>query len=113
MVELVKKNISDVEIVFHKEIDRICSTKMDFFNNLFKKYDKDMIVEIIFDKSSSLYKVSASINMKSKKVLVVEEDKDVIKAVSRLCQEFKKAVKRQYELEKKEYEYKRKRKKKK
>ena len=109
MVELIKKNISDVESEFHQDIDNICESKMEFFNNLFKKYEKDLTVELIFDKSSSLYKVSASINLKSKKILTVEEDKNVIKAVTRLCQEFKKTVKRQYELEKKEYEYKRKR----
>jgi hypothetical protein len=42
-------------------------------------------------------------------VLIAEEGKDVEKVITGLFSEFKKAVKRQYELERKDYEYKRKR----
>lgn len=109
MVILELKNLKEVEEQFHQEIKTICEEKRAYFNNIFKRYSKDLTLEVIFDHSSSLYKVSVSLNLKSKKVLSVEEDKEVLKAVNKVFSEFKKAVKKQYELEKKEYEYKRKR----
>ncbi len=113
MVNLVLKNIKDVENSLQDDVKKKCEEKKEYFDNLFKNYDKDLTLEIIFDKSSALYKVSASINLKSKKILIAEENNEVIKAVNKLFSDFKKTVKKQYELEKKEYEYKRKRNKKK
>lgn len=67
--------------------------------------------KIYFDHTSSkLYKVKASINLKSKKVSITEKGNNIQKVVTKLFAEFKKAVKKQYELEQKDYEYKRKRK---
>jgi len=108
MVKLIIKNLKEVETAYKKEVEAIIEEKMDFYRNLFKKYDKDLVLEVIFNKSASTYSVSASLDLKSKKVLIAEEDKDVVKAVRTLFNEFKKAVKRQYELERKDYEYKRK-----
>ena len=59
--------------------------------------------------SSALYKISAAIDMKSKKILSVEEGKEVMPVLDKLCNKFKTAVKKHYELEKKQYAYKRKR----
>jgi len=112
MVKLVIKNLKEVEESLRKEFEEICQEKLDFYQNLFKKYDKDLLLEIIVNKSAKTYTVSASIDLKSKKVLLAEEDKEVLKALNRLMKEFKKAVKRQYELERKDYEYKRKNRKK-
>jgi len=109
MVELIIKNIKEIDEDLRDKITNICNEKSEYFKELFKKYDKDLIIEIIFNKSSAIYTVSASINLKSKKVLLAEENKDVIAAVTKLFNEFKKTVKRQYELERKDYEYKRKR----
>ncbi len=106
------KNLKEVEAPFRKEVEEIIQEKLDFYQNLFKKYDKDLTLEVIFNKSGATYQVSAAIDLKSKKVLIGEEDKDVLKAVRQLMNEFKKAVKRQYELERKDYEYKRKNRKK-
>ncbi len=112
MVELIIKNLKEVEEPFRKEFEEICQEKLDFYQNLFKKYDKDLVLEVIVNKSAKTYTVSASIDLKSKKVLLAEEDRDVLKALNHLMKEFKKAVKRQYELERKDYEYKRKNRKK-
>jgi ribosome-associated translation inhibitor RaiA len=110
MVNVEIRNLKEIEEEYREQVEKLCSEKTEFYKELFKKYDKDLLIEIIFDHSSSkLYKVSASINLKSKRVLIAEEDKDVIVAVTKLFSEFKKAVKRQYELERKDYEYKRKR----
>jgi len=109
MVELLIKNISEIEEAYQENVKKICEEKSEYYNELFKKYSKDLVLEVIFDHSSSLYKVSASLNLKSKKVLLAEEGKDVEKVVTKLFSEFKKAVKKQYELERKDYEYKRKR----
>jgi len=108
----VIKNLKEVELPYKQQVEEIILDKFDFFQNLFKKYDKDLTMEVIFNRSSSTYKVSASLDLKSKKVLVAEENKDPIRAVSKLLKEFKKVVKRQYELERKDYEYKRKNRKK-
>ncbi len=112
MVKLIIKNLKEVEETFRKEIEQIINEKAEFYQNLFKKYDKDLTLEVIFNKSAATYLVSASIDLKSKKVLIAEEDKDPVKAARVLFNEFKKAVKRQYELERKDYEYKRKNRKK-
>ncbi len=109
MVKLIIKNLKEVDEAARKQAEELIQSKVEFYEQLFKKYDKDLTLEVIFDNSSSLTKVSASIDLKSKKVLLAEEDKEVLKAVTRLFNEFKKAVKRQYELERKDYEYKRKR----
>ena len=108
MVNLTLKNLKEVDMTFRKEIEEICQEKLNFYQNLFKKYDKDLTLEVIFNKSAKTYTASASIDLKTKKVLAAKEDKDVLKAVRQLCTEFKKMVKHQYEMERKDYEYKRK-----
>jgi ribosome-associated translation inhibitor RaiA len=109
MTNLIVKNLKEVDADLHKEITSIIEEKKAFFDDLFKKYDKNLTFEVIFDHSSDLYKVTASIDLMSKKILSIEEDKDVLKAVRTLMSKFKTAVKKQYELERKEYEFKRKR----
>jgi len=109
MIKYIIKNIKEVEEELHPEIQSIFESKQEYYNELFKKYDKEMTMELIVDHSSSLYKASVSLNMKSKKMLLAEEGKDMIKVLNSLFSNFKKAVKRQYELERKDYEYKRKR----
>ena len=109
MIELKLKNLKEIEEQYRDEVEKICQEKSEYFKELFKKYDKDLVLEVIFDHSSAVYKVSASINLKSKKVLIAEEGKEIKSVVTTLFNEFKKAVKRQYELERKDYEYKRKR----
>ncbi len=108
MVKLIIKNLKEVELPYRKEVEEICNEKLEFFQNLFKKYGKELTLEVIINKSAKTYTVSAAIDLKSKKVLIAEEDRDILKAVHSLLNEFKKAVKRQYELERKDYEYKRK-----
>ncbi len=109
MVNLILKNIKEVDASLHQEIETICKEREAYYNELFKKYDKDLTFEVIFNKSSALTKVSASIDLKSKKVLTAEEDKNPIKALNSVLSSLKKAVKKQYELERKDYTYKRKR----
>jgi len=109
MIELKLKNLKEVKDSYRNEVEQICEEKSAYFHELFKNYDKDLVLEIIFNHSSSTYKVSASINLKSKKIIVSEEGKDILTIVTKLLNEFKKTVKRRYELERKDYEYKRKR----
>jgi len=109
MVEFKIKNLSEVDEKYHYEIKAFCENKAKYFKDLFKKYSKNLTLEVIFDHSSSLYKISVAIDMKSKKILSVEEGKEVMPVLDKLCNKFKVAVKKHYELEKKEYTYKRKR----
>jgi len=76
---------------------------------LYKQYNKKLKLEVIFNKTTKKYKVNVYLNLKSKKLLLAKEGKDIVKFVSSLFSDFKKMVKRQYELGKKEFEYKRKR----
>ncbi len=110
MVKLEIRNIKEIEEQFREEVEQKCNEKSEFFKELFKKYDKDLLIEVIFDHSSAkLYKVEITINLKSKRVTIYEENKDPLALVTKAFNEFKKAVKKQYELERKDYEYKRKR----
>jgi predicted RNA-binding protein Jag len=109
MINYVIKNLKEVEENLQEDVKKLFESKQEYYNELFKKYDKDMTMELIIDYSSSVYKASLSLNMKSKKMLMAEEGKDVLKVLTALFSNFKKAVKRQYELERKDYVYKRKR----
>ncbi len=112
MVNLVLKNLKETDAALQNQVTEICEEKKNYYSELFKKYDKDLTLEVIFNKNGDLYKTSASLNMKSKKILLAEENKDLIKTVNAVFSALKNAVKRQYEIEKKEYEYKKNRKKK-
>lgn len=109
MVTLEIKNIKEVEENLIEEVKDLCNEKAEYYNDLFKKYSKDLDLIVIIGRTSVLYKVSASLNMESKKILLVKENKDILKALKALFSDFKKTVKRQYELERKDYLYKRKR----
>lgn len=109
MIKFIIKNIKEVEEQLQDEIKEYFESKQEYYTELFKNYDKDMTMELIIDNSAAVYKASVSLNMKSKKVLVVEEGKDIMKVLVTLFNEFKKVVKKQYELERKDYVYKRKR----
>ena len=109
MVQLIIKNLKEVEDGLRAQTESLIKSKTEFYHELFKKYDKDLTLEVIINKSAATYTVSASLDLKSKKVLVAEEGTDIIKVATTLFNEFKKTVKRQYELERKDYVYKRKR----
>jgi len=110
MVKLEIKNIKELQSEALKEqFTQICNEKRDYLDEYFKKYEKDLTLEVIVNKDGDIYKVSASLNMKSKKVLHVEESKDVLAAVTKMLKQLITEVKKQKELERKDYLYKRKR----
>ena len=67
MVKLVIKNLKEVDKDLHQSIKDKCEDVQSYFDELFKRYDKELMLEVLFDHSSALYKVSASLNLKSKK----------------------------------------------
>ncbi len=109
MIKYIIKNIKEVEADLQTEVKKYFEEKQEFYTELFKNYGKEMTMELIIDHSSSMYKASISLNMKSKKILVIKEDKEIMNTLTDLFSRFKNAVKRQYELERKDYTYKRKR----
>lgn len=110
MVKLEVKNIKEIENEAEKqEFVKKCEEKRDYLEEYFKNYGKDLLLEVIVNKSGKTYTVSASLNLKSKKILHTEEHKDIQTATTGLFGEFLKEVKRQKELERKDYLYKRKR----
>ncbi len=110
MVTLSIKDIKKVPEKYRDKVKEVIEERHGYYSVFFKKYDKPMVMEVIFKQTASLFTVSVSLNMKSKKVLSVAEGNEILPVVNSLFSGFKKAVKKQYELEKKEYLYKRKRK---
>jgi len=108
MVTLEIRNLNEIEDVYLGEIRRIIKRKQEYYENLFKKYSKNIVIEIEFNKEK-LYRVNISTNLISKTISVTELDRDPVEALRRAFAEFKKAVKRQIALERKDYLYKRKR----
>ena len=109
MITFKIKNLKEIEAEFQPMVEDLFNSKQSYYTELFKNYDKDMVMELILDHSSKVYKASLSLNMKSKKVLLAEEGNDLMKTVNALFSNFKKTVKKRYELERKDYEFKRKR----
>jgi ribosome-associated translation inhibitor RaiA len=110
MVKLEIKNVKEIaEDALKEQFTQLCEDKRAYLDEYFKNYDKELTFEVIVNKDGPVYKVSASLNMKSKKILHVEEGKDIMAAATKLMKEFTKAAKRQKELERKDYIYKRKR----
>lgn len=110
MIRLEVKNIKEIENETAKqEFLAKCEDRRNYLEDYFKNYGKELTLEVIVNKSSKTYKVSASLNMKSKKILHMEEHKEILPATTKLFNEFLKEVKRQKELERKDYLYKRKR----
>ncbi len=102
------RNFNEVEATYQPEIRKMIKQRQEYFENLFKKYSKDLVLKIDFNKDKQ-YRVNLEINMLSKTVSVTELDKEPVAALRRAFSEFKKAVKRQIALERKDYLYKRKR----
>jgi predicted RNA-binding protein Jag len=109
MIKFIIKNIKEVEADLQAEVRKYFEEKQGFYAELFKNYDKEMTMELIIDHSSAVYKASVSLNMKSKKMLLAKEGKDLMGVLTSLFASFKNAVRKQYELERKDYVYKRKR----
>ncbi len=108
MLNLEIYNFNEIEPVYQAEIKRSVQDKKDYYEQLFKKYDKDLILKVGLNKDNE-YRVSIEINMKSKDLQVVKTGKDLLKIWSEAWKDFKKAVKKQIQLERKDYLYKRKR----
>ena len=108
MLRIEIRNFNELEEPYVDEVRKMIKTRQEYYENLFKKYDKDLIIDITFNKDKE-YRVSIGINMKSKDILIVETDRDPVAALRRAFAEFKKAVKRQIAHERKDYLYKRKR----
>ncbi len=110
MVQLIIKNLKEVETETQRgQIREMAEEMQAKLETRFKRYGKDLTFEIIVNKSSATYLISAALNMKSKKVLQAEEGKDPILTAKKLLDEFFKQTARQIELERKDYLYKRKR----
>ena len=110
MVKLIIKNTKEIEdLQIRARFESLWTTNREYIDELFKNYEKELLLEVIVNKSGKTYKVSCSLNMLSKVVQQLEEDIDIMAASTRLFSKFKKEIKRQKELEKKDYLYKRKR----
>jgi ribosome-associated translation inhibitor RaiA len=110
MVKLEIKNIKEIaDDAIKEQFKQLCEDKRAYLDEYFKNYDKPLTFEVIVNRDGEVYKVSSSLNMKSKKILHVEEGKDVLAITTKLMKEFTKEAKRQKELERKDYVYKRKR----
>ena len=108
MIHLEIYNFNELEAPYIDEVRKIIQSKKDYYEQLFKKYPKDLLLEVKFNKDKE-YRVSIGINMQSKDIRIVETGRDPVAALRRAFAEFKKTVKRQLAHERKDYLYKRKR----
>lgn len=100
MINLVLKNIKEVPTEIERdELKKLSEELLDYLDQRFKKYPKNLELEVIVNKSGKISSISASINLMSKKILLAEEDKYVVLAARRLFPKFKSAVLKQHELE--------------
>ncbi len=110
MVYLIVKNLKEVEAkADRRQLEEAAEKIRQKLDQRFKRYGKDLTMEVVVNKSGSTYLLSAAIDMRSKKILQAEEGKELIPLVHKLFDEFFRQVQRQWELERKDYEYKRKR----
>ncbi len=110
MVNLLIKNLKEVETdAARKELQQLAERVREKLETRLKRYGKELTLEVIVNKSGATYSVSASLDMRSKKILHAEEGKEIEPLMHKLFNEFLRQVQRQIELERKDYEYKRKR----
>ncbi len=113
MVALQIKNLKEVPgEAQRQEIQQLAEKLQQKFEEWFKRYTKPLTFEVIVAHNGRVFRISAALDMKSKKVLHAEEDIDPVVAAHKLFEQFRRHVKRQIELERKDYEYKRKNRKK-
>ena len=109
MVEIEIKNLREIESeTLKQQFIKLCNRKKEKLDKYFKKYKKPLVFQIVVNKDGNIYKTSASLNMKSKDILVFEEGDKLMYVTNKLLKEFIKSVKRQKELERKDYLYKKK-----
>ncbi len=107
---MVKFHLVNFEIVDTKKQEQIkqyIEQKIQYFNELFKRYPTDVDFEFKFQKKSSGWKVDAIVEMQSSTLFFEESGKDLKKVLSTIFNKMKNQVKKQKAIERKDYEYKR------
>ena len=107
---MIKTNLINLEKLDENkksQVEEIINQRMQYFDELFKRYPKDVTFEFKFIQKSSGWKIEAMVEMMSTTLFFEESGKNLIKVLSELFSKIKKQVKKQKAIERKDYEYKR------
>ncbi len=110
MVHLIIKNLKEVETeADRRQLEELAERVRQKLEKRLKRYGKELTLEVIVNKSSSTYLLSAAVDLRTKRILQAEEGRELVPLAHKLFDEFLRQFQRQLELERKDYEYKRKR----
>ncbi len=107
MIKTKLIGLEQIEESKRQTIQEIINQRLQYFNELFKRYPKDVIFELKFTKKPSGWKLDAMVEMASTTLFFEESGKNLTKLVSDIFSKIKKQVKKQKAIERKDYEYKR------
>ena len=107
---MIKTNLINLEKIDEgkrKQVQELIDQRMQYFNELFKRYPSDVTFEFKFVPKSSGWKIEATVEMMSTTLFFEESGKNLTKVLSEIFSKIKKQVKKQKAIERKDYEYKR------
>ncbi len=107
MIKLSLVNFDHVEESKREKLQQLIDARLQYFNELFKRYPVDVPLEIKFQKKPSGWKVDVMIKMQSTTLYFEESGKNLEKILGSIFGKMKKQVKKQKAIERKDYEYKR------
>ncbi len=107
MIKLSLINFELVEEDKRQAVEELVNQRVQYFNELFKRYPAEVPLELKFQKKPSGWKVDAMIKMQSATLYFEESGKNLQKVVSAIFSKMKNQVKKQKAIERKDYEYKR------
>ncbi len=107
MVKFHLVNFETIDPKKQEQIKQYIDQKIQYFNELFKRYPTDVTFEFKFQKKSSGWKIDAIVEMQSSTLFFEESGKDIKKVLSTIFNKMKNQVKKQKAIERKDYEYKR------
>ena len=107
MIKLSLVNFDHVEESKREDLQQLIDARLQYFNELFKRYPVDVPLEIKFQKKPNGWKVDVMIKMQSTTLYFEESGKNLEKILSSVFGKMKKQVKKQKAIERKDYEYKR------
>ncbi len=107
MIKLSLVNFELIDESKKQEIQELIDSRLQYFNELFKRYAADVPLEVKFQKKPSGWKVDVMIKMQSATLYFEESGKNLVKVLGKVFSKMKNQVKKQKAIERKDYEYKR------
>jgi DNA-binding HxlR family transcriptional regulator len=90
-----------------QKVQQIIDEKIQYFNQLLKRYPTEVPLEIKFQKKQSGWKIDILVKLQSKDIYLEQSGKNLEKILSKSLSTLKNQIKKQKAIERKDYEYKR------